>query len=75
MSAWAEYKLNENLVSALVTAGFPSPTEIQERTLVFAIHPVDLIIASKTVLLANAGFRKNTLLPRASLKFDLQRHR
>lgn len=59
MSAWLAYNLNEKLVDALVACGFNSPTEIQEKSLVYAIHPVDLIVASKTVFLHNLGIWKD----------------
>lgn len=46
---WESYPLNEKLVKALEAAGFEKPTDIQEKALEYVNHPVDLIIASKTV--------------------------
>lgn len=48
MSTWLAYKVNANLADALVGCGFNSPTEIQEKSMVYVNHAVDLIIASKT---------------------------
>lgn len=59
MSAWLAYNLNSKLVDALVACGFNTPTEIQEKSLVYAAHAVDLIVASKTVIAANSGFWKD----------------
>lgn len=49
--SWSSYKLNSNLIDALINSGFAGPTDIQENCLAFVSFPVDLIIAAKTVCL------------------------
>lgn len=46
---WSHFNINPNLEKALNDAGFSMPTDIQEKSLIYMNHPVDLIIASKTV--------------------------
>jgi DEAD/DEAH box helicase len=45
---WEGLHLNPALVTALEAIGFVSPTEVQARALAYAVHPVDLIVSSKT---------------------------
>lgn len=71
MAAWLAYNLNPKLVDALVACGFNSPTEIQEKSLQYAVHPVDLIIASKTVGFSDSGIWKNFDLPCASAELSV----
>ena len=45
---WEGLNLNPALVTALEAVGYNSPTEVQSKALVYAVHPVDLIVSSKT---------------------------
>lgn len=45
---WEGLQLNPALVTALEAIGYVSPTEVQSKALVYAAHPVDLIVSSKT---------------------------
>lgn len=45
---WEGLQLNPALVTALEAIGYASPTEVQSKALVYATHPVDLIVSSKT---------------------------
>lgn len=45
---WEGLQLNPALVTALEAVGYVSPTEVQSKALIYAAHPVDLIVSSKT---------------------------
>lgn len=45
---WEGLQLNPALVTALEAIGYVSPTEVQSKALIYAAHPVDLIVSSKT---------------------------
>lgn len=45
---WEAFKLHPKLVECLEKSGFTSPTDIQERALIYTNYTVDLIIASRT---------------------------
>lgn len=47
-TTWDAYRVNPNLAEALVDCGFKTPTEVQEKSLVYVNHQMDLIVASKT---------------------------
>lgn len=46
--SWENFKLHPKLVYCLEESGFETPTDIQDRSLIYTNYIVDLIIASRT---------------------------
>ena len=48
LKAWTRYQIDESLAEALVANNFKAPTPVQEASLQYLTHHIDMVIAAKT---------------------------
>lgn len=48
LKAWTQYQMEDSLAEALVANNFKEPTPVQQQSLLFLQHHIDMVIAAKT---------------------------